>query len=237
MNPKRVAERWAYRQKYARLIKAMSMSEAKQILGFPPSAHVTPDEVKKQHKLLSLQSHPDRTQDPALKREYNDKQVQLNVAKDLLLGEGTALRPSRPVPTQEWETPEPPKADEVRKGQTFAEALSDNGPPVNTEWKFVSIPVSYWEASYYPSHTVWTLYGQTHDKIVICSVKKLAASAGPIPVSKGYRVQFEEDWKFSYVTLPLGSNQSRLLKVCQKYLKDVGTGWTDAKPDAPKKYI
>lgn len=62
-----------------RLLIAMSMQEAKEVLGFPPGYDPSPREISKAWKALALQNHPDRGGD-------HRKMVELNVAKEVLEG-------------------------------------------------------------------------------------------------------------------------------------------------------
>ena len=62
-----------------RLFIAMSMGEAKQLLGFPPGASPTPREINKAYKAKAKANHPD-------KGGETYKMVELNVAKDILDG-------------------------------------------------------------------------------------------------------------------------------------------------------
>ena len=62
-----------------RLFIAMSMGEAKQLLGFPPGASPDPREINKAYKALALKHHPDRGGE-------HYKMVELNVAKEILEG-------------------------------------------------------------------------------------------------------------------------------------------------------
>lgn len=66
-----------YRALYARLIRSMSMTDAKQVLGFPPSSNPSPEEISHAYKKKVFENHPDRGGDPA-------KMVEVNVAKDVL---------------------------------------------------------------------------------------------------------------------------------------------------------
>lgn len=71
------------RDKYARLIQAMSLDEAKRVLGLPAVGTPSADEISKAYKTLALQNHPDRGGDA-------DKMVEINVARDVLLNAGSS---------------------------------------------------------------------------------------------------------------------------------------------------
>lgn len=82
---------------YASIRKAMSISEAMEVLGIPANAgyDISKSDVMSAWKRKILQAHPDRGGSPELA-------VKLNVARDLLLGKGAydpdMRRPSRPDP-------------------------------------------------------------------------------------------------------------------------------------------
>lgn len=65
-----------------RLLYAMSMGEAKEVLGFPPSANPSPQEVIKAYRAKAMENHPDRGGDPR-------KMVEVNVALEILQGKRT----------------------------------------------------------------------------------------------------------------------------------------------------
>lgn len=67
------------RELHVRLLIAMSLEEAKGVLGFPPGYHPTKAEINKAYKLRALESHPDRG-------GTTEKMVEVNVAKEVLDG-------------------------------------------------------------------------------------------------------------------------------------------------------
>lgn len=71
--------REAARKLYQRLLVAMSMGDAKEILGFPPHASPSPKEISRAYKALSFENHPDRGGD-------HRKMVEINVAVEVLQG-------------------------------------------------------------------------------------------------------------------------------------------------------
>lgn len=119
----RVASRFLY------LRLAMSLEEAKQVLGFPPSANPSESEISKAYKQKALEHHPDRGGDLS-------KMVEVNKAKDLLTGK------DKPSFSDDWDRsdgpsyrPEPrPRPDPVRV--SFEDAKSKAGVPTGVEWKF-----------------------------------------------------------------------------------------------------
>lgn len=91
------------RRAHARLFLALTMEDAKEILGFPPGAVPSPEEINKAYKREAVKNHPDRGGNPA-------KMVELNVAKEILEGKRT-----RDL-TQRYDDPEAKaKAEAERK--------------------------------------------------------------------------------------------------------------------------
>lgn len=239
----RIASRY-FEDRYAKRLMAMSLAEAKEILGFPPSAAPSADEISKAYKRKAIENHPDRGGDPK-------KMVDINVAKDILDGK------QRPTPgggsaadwVRDWyrnspggtgggytppkEKPKPREPDVTIEGQSFADALSSSGIPANVEWKFVSIPEWYWETTSHPGHRVWTLYGQTDQKHVFLALKERGESSGGIYIDSKF-TKIMQDWQSSEVDVPISQNIS---KIAPKYLKMTGTAWTDAKPKPPRKFV
>jgi hypothetical protein len=222
----RVASRY-FEERYARLLFAMSIPEAKSILGFPPNANPSPEEISKAYRTKAFENHPDRGGDPR-------KMVEVNVAKDLLEGKGRATWTPDPSPPRR-ERPQKPEPDATMEGQDFAAAMSDSGVPAGVEWKFVSIPEWYWEKTYMPGHRVWVLYGQTDQKHVFLAIKERGESAGTVRTEKGEHTKIMEDWQSSSVDVPLAHN---IAKIAPKYLKSVSGEWADgAKPKPPRKFV
>jgi hypothetical protein len=229
--------RVAYRYLYARLLVALTTNDAKRILGFPPNASPSSEEITKQYKAMVFKNHPDRGGDPKM-------MVELNVAKDILDGKGRATwqpeaAPPRPAPAPRprqpprWE--EDPETVNV-PGKSFEEALASSGVPAGTVWKFISIPSTFWHKSFYPSDSVWVLYGQTADKHVFLALKRRGESSGTIPTEKwGPKTYLNKDWQSSEVDVPLAMDP---LKAIPKNVKLLATSWADgAKPKAPSKFV
>lgn len=220
------AERIASRYLYAKLFLAMSLQEAKVILGFPPQAFPTADEITKAYRRKAIENHPDRG-------GSHEKMVEVNVAKDILDGKSRAtFRPEPPPPRPK---PPPPKEpDEVLEGQSFEDAMGNSGVPAGVEWKFISVPEWYWEKSFYPSHRIWVLYGQTDEKHVFLAFKQRGESSGTVPTDKG-NTKIMKDWQSSEIDVPISQN---IAKIAAKYIKLLADGWTDVpKMPTPKKYI
>jgi hypothetical protein len=110
--------------RYAFLLTAMSMAEAKEILGFLPDSSPTPRDIKEAYREKAQKLHPDRGGD-------EDAMVDLNVAKDILEGKA---RPTYQRPQPRYEAPEPPRRTEV----TFDQAESRAGIPSGVDWLFVT---------------------------------------------------------------------------------------------------
>jgi hypothetical protein len=111
---------------------AMSFDQAKQVLGFPPEASPTTEEVQKAWKKLAMQHHPDRGGD-------QEKMKEVNVAKDILEGKQRPDRlppppsPGAPPPTSYGRPDSPPKKHVVtieEATRPFASQLDD------VEWLF-----------------------------------------------------------------------------------------------------
>ena len=89
-----VESRVGYVNRYARVLLAMSMDDAKRTLGFKPSETPSKEEVIKAYRAKALANHPDRGGDP-------EKMVEVNVAKDILEGKARAKGPSKPTSPEE----------------------------------------------------------------------------------------------------------------------------------------
>jgi hypothetical protein len=216
----------------------MSLQEAKSVLGFPPGASPTPEEINKAFKARVMENHPDRG-------GSHEKMVEVNVAKDILDGKGRATwQPDRSPKPPSWSGAGPYKRDprEQKKvefdatieGQDFAKAMGDSGAPAGVEWKFVSVPEYYWETTSHPGHKIWVLYGQTDQKHIFLGLKERGESAGGVLTDKGF-TKIMQDWQSSMIDIPVSQN---VAKIAPKYLKAVGMAWADAKPkNGPRKYV
>lgn len=224
----RVASRYfAYR--YARLLLAMSMGEAKQILGFPPSASPSTEEVTKAYKAKAFQNHPDRGGDPA-------KMVEINVAKDVLLGGGSNARPGRPQPPREPAPPPPPPPPPM-EGKSFNQVMSSM--PGGVVWKFMSGVAyadslqenpeggRYWRVSY-----GWVLYGQTESHHIFAGIR-VAANQQFTSVDR--KALFNSNgWEGFHTTAPRTVD---LIKVAPKMVKGILDGLPDMNSKLlPKKF-
>ena len=226
--PRRIASRF-FENRYAKLLLAMLVQEAKIILGFPPAYNPTDEEVTKAYKKKVVENHPDRG-------GSHDKMVEVNVAKDVLDGKSRATwQPdTSPRPRTERPARKPVEYDATLEGQSFEKAMGDSGVPSGVEWKFVSVPEYYWETPGHPGHRIWVLYGQTDQKHIFLGLKERGESVGGVQTDKGF-TKIMEDWQSSMIDTPVSQN---IAKIAPKYLKSVGTAWVDAKPKSgPRKFV
>lgn len=221
-------ERVAYRYLYARLMLSMSMDEAKQVLGFPPTASPSPQEVSKAYKELAFKNHPDRGGDPT-------KMVEINVAKDVLEGKAKPGRsgPAPSAPTyKKYEPPPPPPPVE---GKSFSQAFSE--VPSGVDWKFVSSGVFSSGEVETPTGKVsrhfvgYVVYGQTESHHVFVGVQ---SEKNP---GFGGRGDQSAAWKVIHAAAPRAVS---LLKLAPKMVVDLVqkmAGWeTVHKYNVPKKF-
>jgi hypothetical protein len=116
------------------LRKAMSVSDAKRALGFPPTSNPSPEEIHKAYKALAFQLHPDRGGD-------QEKMVEVNVARDVLEGKQRAApeHGEHPSPGYAPQTYEKKQRAVDKKTVTWDEARTKAGVPTSgVEWKFRS---------------------------------------------------------------------------------------------------
>ena len=156
--------------RYAFLMLAMSLEEAKATLGFKPYDSPSEAEITKVYRAKAFENHPDRGGDLA-------KMVEINAAKDVLTGKqrptydrsSPSPAPSR-GPTQPRQ--EKPKAEEV----SFDEAKGKAGISAGVEWQFVTDRQrGRWYSSdeYHRDETCWVAYGKTASKHVFVSAYHL----------------------------------------------------------------
>ena len=233
----RVAERY-FESRYARILLAMSMAEAKEILGFPPGTSPSPSEVTRAYKTKAFQNHPDRGGDPS-------KMVEINVAKDILMGERAPTRtpprrgPSSPgappggrTPRDKYKPPPPPPPVD---GKSFQQVLSSM--PSGVDWKFASDYAFASDTAEYPDELKdeespfkrysryfygWVVYGQTEQNHVFAGIRvKMHGSA----VSGFKNEPLEEGgWEGFYTSAPRKLN---LIRLAPKMIRGIIEGLPD----------
>ncbi len=155
---------------YAFLLFAMSMEDARALLGFPPGSHPSDDEVRKAQRRVSLSNHPDRGGDPA-------KMVEINAAADLLLGKQPPTYDRRPGAPDDTAgpgygagVPHGYKRDERKPVEvTFQDAATDAHVPSDVEWVFITDTqrgTSYSSDEFQRSDYALVAYGRTSSKHV-----------------------------------------------------------------------
>lgn len=208
----KTAERVAYRHMYARILLAMSMADALQTLGFPPGATPTPEEVKRAQRRQTIQHHPDRGGDPK-------KQVEINVAADILLGKERPRRPGYEPGAYEtgrgpYTGPEPPswyqpegRPKERDEEVSFEEAKSQGGIPGGVEWLFVTDNHRSGYSSDESTNTAhgWVAVGQTDNAWVFTAAENLYR-ADYYPGSLSGK---KDIWRISTHTAPKGETTAR----------------------------
>lgn len=156
----KVSKRVAYRFLYARIFRAMSLDYAKSVLGLSPGSWPSELEVMKAWRQKAFENHPDRGGDPT-------KMVEVNVAKDVLLGK------QRPTVDQPPPRPEPPETTgpeekPLFKEHSFEQAAKKAGAPVSSVyWQWVTEyrnfdPESFEVRRLGALDTGWVVYGR-HD--------------------------------------------------------------------------
>jgi len=198
------------RDLYARLFEAMSLQDAKRVLGFPPNASPSPEEISKAYKHKAIENHPDRGGD-------HEKMVEVNVAKDILDGkqrpDGARGRPSAPSgpPRKTYEdyVREKQEADakKVRTGDSFAEAKTK--APHGVTWKFRSSLTLGKESAFTKEQGLnsyvpcWVCYGQSASQHVFMLVEHA--------VPNQYTNVLFDSWSMSTVeTYPLSQPIEKL---------------------------
>lgn len=146
---------------------AMTVEEAKSLLGFSRYAEPSEADVTKAYRVKAFEAHPDRG-------GSLDDMVNLNVARDVLTGKQRPTfersQPSQP-PRQPTQTRyEKPKAKEV----SFSEAKGKAGIPADVEWLFVTDTqrgIGYSSDEYNRSDTCRVAYGRTATKHVFVAMR------------------------------------------------------------------
>lgn len=137
----RVAERWRLHARVAKrwrlAVMTMPVSDALKVLGFPPNAEPTDDEVHRRQRQKAVEIHPDRGGDPAALVEVNnaaDALKQYNERKDQ--GGGVDVDPGYGGGYGGGYTSGPrPKPEPQHITWEQAEAAA-GGVPSGVDWKF-----------------------------------------------------------------------------------------------------
>lgn len=127
--------RIAERLRMVRMRRAMSMNQAKEILGFPPTANPSKSEIEREYRKKALENHPDRGGDI-------EKMKAINVARDVLEGRQRPTPEPGPSTRQPYSQPQPPpprprqppQKKEVTWEQAYQAVKGDI--PAGTEWIF-----------------------------------------------------------------------------------------------------
>ena len=193
-------------ERQAFLMLAMSLAEAKETLGFSPAANPSEGDITKAWRQKALENHPDRG-------GSNDVMVEVNVARDVLLGKQrpTYARPTGPTyqetayqepaePTRtRWEKP---KAEEV----SFEEAKAKAGLPANVEWQFVTDRqkgTGYSSDEYHRSDISWVAYGRTDSKHVFVAARHFVYSQYAIGSGPD-----KDIWTIRVLDIPIRSDEA-----------------------------
>lgn len=105
-----------YSRYAAWLFKSMSLEDAKEVLGFPPSSSPSPRDIQKAYRALALENHPDRG-------GSHKKMVEINTAKDILEGKRREDRtPREPAPKD----PEVEKREKAHRERIRREMAVNN---------------------------------------------------------------------------------------------------------------
>ena len=158
------------RNLYALLLVAMSMEDAKSVLGLPSGSEPSHEEVMKAYKAKALENHPDRG-------GSHEKMVEVNVAKDILEGKQRPTYERGPSSPSGYRPPEPPSGYtyEPRPKRpdnvvTFDEAKNAAGIPSGVDWMFVTEKQrdkgGYSGDESSASNTAFVAYGVTESKHV-----------------------------------------------------------------------
>jgi len=210
-------------------IGRMSQSDALKLLGLTGTP--SKEDIMKAYRQKAFENHPDRGGDPVMG-------TKLNVAKDILLGEGAyaRYRPRPEPPPQREERKTPPVVDTI-KGKSFSEGVH---MPPGVKWLYCTKPewVSYskfgddyrgWSAN------CWVAFGTSDTHLVFLGVKQRVENSTFDPV-KGGIIKIDEDWDYKVWEVPLTKN---LVTLAPKAAKVVCGAFIDgAVPyKVPNKYV
>jgi hypothetical protein len=234
---RRVAESY-FEYRYAQLILAMSLSEAKEILGFPPSISPSLLDVKEAYRSKAFENHPDRGGDTA-------KMVDINVAKDILMGErpptgAPRRRPGPPQPPGGWQPEdkyEPPAPPPPVEGKSFSQVMSSM--PGGVEWKFISGSAYHSGAHLRPEgeglpynsyNYGWVLYGQTENNHIFAGIRVTSNNNSSMD-----KTLAGDGWEGFHTSAPRKLN---LIRLAPKMVKGIIDGLPGLEKSRvrPKKY-
>lgn len=217
---------------YTRLRTAMSLPEAKKVLGFPPEASPTPAEISKAYKSKALEAHPDRG-------GTNEQMVAVNVAKEILDGvRRPDYAPKPPPPPSAWgpakaEPPRgPAKVVDTIPGDSFETAMSR--VPMDIEWKIASKGV-YVRGVQPVNHNVWTFIGVGKDRVWVLAIKERPGTFKQ-DWAKNELTEIKTGWQISMVSTPLQGFEKKIVLLVKgaPTFQDID-GMVLA--DTPKKWI
>jgi hypothetical protein len=241
-----------FRNFYARLKRAMSLEQALETLGFDPKSHPTEPEISKAYKIKAIENHPDRG-------GSHQKMVDVNVAKDVLLGKQRPDRgspsPSGPRPT--W-TPEEgggynpsyarPDSPPKRQTVTFEDAIAKAGIPADVEWLFVTdmqhSPGNYSSDEYSNFKRAFCAVGKSKDSYVFAAAGSSQYDAYVVGGGGGHDIwevksdtvpapaQITPAWLFNGVVRALGQLQVKV-RFNSKVRPATGATFSPKMPNLP----
>lgn len=200
--------------RYAFLIIAMSMEEAKVLLGFPPDSRPSSGDIKSAYRQKALDAHPDRGGD-------EEAMKALNAARDILEGRQRPSYDRGPEPPAGGAgTWTPPKKNEI----SFEEAKSKAGIPSGVDWLFVTPSQSGrgWSSDESSmSDRCFVAYGRTKRQHVFVAARHYTRSDYFVGGTNN-----EDLWKIESSEYTIkgdeGTNPAWLYRNVLKALKEVG---------------
>lgn len=179
--------RIAERLQLLKLRRAMSLSKAKEILGFPPTASPSKGEIERNYRKLAIENHPDRGGDI-------EKMKMINVARDVLEGRQRPTwddpAPSTSRPRQQPQPEPPPKSRPRTVVVTWAQAALDAKIPPNVTWLFATDRVMEKQEMGLASGCV--VYGQTDNMHVFVGIERyMTRSSEDQPGHNVYKMETE----------------------------------------------
>ena len=195
-----------FEQRFARMVLAMSLAEAKAILGLPLTGELTPEEINKAYRKKAIENHPDRG-------GSHEKMVEVNVAKEVLEGKRSQTFKSRP-----YTRPNPPPTNqppapkvEVVKGKSFSDAVPSWVNAV--DWKIVSNAVGWYYPASSSSGKATILLGLKGDQYLALCIVEESEKKVPHPQEPGVYQLFEATVRAEYVVISSPLPKTLLKKV------------------------